>query len=83
MFFDRQAKIAFVLLCLTLVLGSIGFRSAVRALNVYLTKLPVPLREHFDNIPATLGAWEAVAGGSLFRSGPVPSFKPSELREPG
>lgn len=40
------------------MLGNIGFRSAVRSLNVYLQKEAVPLRSHFDNIPARLGEWE-------------------------
>ena len=45
---------------MTLIFGAVGFRSAVRALNVYLKKEPVPLRSHFDNIAAKLGAWDMV-----------------------
>jgi len=38
----------------------VGFQAAVRGLNVYLRKKPVPLRDHFDNIPMALGPWESV-----------------------
>jgi hypothetical protein len=57
--FDRQAKIALILVCTTLTVGGLGFQSAVRALNVYMTKEPVDLRWHFDNIATSLPSWES------------------------
>ncbi len=60
MLFDRQAKLAFIIACGTLVLCGIGFRSAVVYLNVYLEKEPVELRRHLATIPRTLGRWRAV-----------------------
>lgn len=60
MLFDRQAKLAFIIACGTLVLCGIGFRSAVEYLNVYLEKEPVELRRHLATIPRTLGQWRAM-----------------------
>ena len=58
--FDQQAKAAFVVAVLLLGLGGIGFRSAVRELNVVLRKKPVDLRMHLGQIPDILGDWESV-----------------------
>jgi hypothetical protein len=49
-----------VLACITLAVSGVGFRAAVRYLNVYLDKKPVPLRSKFSNIPKTLGRWQVV-----------------------
>jgi len=59
--FDRFARLALILACLTLVIGGAGFTVAVQWLNVYLKKKPVPMRQHFDNISLKLGPWEAIA----------------------
>lgn len=58
--FDRQAKAAFVVLCISLLVCGIGFRAAIAYLNITLKKEPVQLREHFASIPRTLGSWKAV-----------------------
>jgi hypothetical protein len=52
-----------VVLCVALAVGGLGFRSAVRSLNVYLKKQPVPLREHFGNLPRHLPGWKMIAEG--------------------
>jgi len=62
--FDGRARVALILVCLTLVLGGVGLALAVQSLNVYLKKKPVDLRDHFDNIALTLGRWETVAEGA-------------------
>ena len=56
--FDRQAKAAFIVACLVLLVSGLGFEWAVQAWNVYLRKLPVDMRGTFDTIPKTLGRWE-------------------------
>ena len=60
MLFDRQARSAFIIACVTLALCGVGFRSAVGYLNVYLKKEPIELRAHLATIPKTLGRWKAV-----------------------
>lgn len=57
MIFDRQAKYALLVACLTLLVSSIGFRYAVAALNIYLRKEPVALRGSFATISRTIGQW--------------------------
>jgi hypothetical protein len=58
--FDRHAKLALIILCLTLAGGGLAFRAAVGALNAYLSKLPVPLRHPLNDVSRTLGRWQAV-----------------------
>jgi hypothetical protein len=61
MMFDRQAKAAFIVACLVLVASGFGFHRAVTQLNIFLAKEPVPLRQHFSNIPRTLSRrWQAM-----------------------
>lgn len=55
--FDRQAKIALVLVCLLLLCARGGLLYAVRAFNLYLDKKPVELREDFSTVPSELGEW--------------------------
>jgi hypothetical protein len=57
--FDRHAKLALIVASLLLVVCGIGFRGAVNALNIYLQKEPVPLRDSLANIARTLGEWRA------------------------
>lgn len=57
--FDRHARTAFIAAIVVLAGGAVGLRAAATALDVYLRKLPVEMREHFDNIPRTLGSWVA------------------------
>jgi hypothetical protein len=61
--FDRRAKFAWMLTCLLLIGGGIGFGAAARALKVYLTKEPVELRAHLDTIATRVGAWEILGEG--------------------
>lgn len=58
--FDRQARLAFILLCVALLVCGVGFRAAVQAYNISLQKEEVPLRDHFATLPRTLGDWKAV-----------------------
>lgn len=58
--FDRHAKLALIVACVTLLACSIGFRYAVAALNIYLHKEPVQLRGSFSTISRTLGPWSQV-----------------------
>lgn len=55
--FDRRAKFALIIACALLVICGVGFRSVVNALNIYLQKEPVPLRDSLSNIGRTLGNW--------------------------
>lgn len=57
--FDRSARLAFVIACVSLVLAALGFRAATEYLNVYLQKESVELREHFSTISRHLGDWQA------------------------
>lgn len=59
--FDRHAKSALVVACLTLFVCGIGFRYAVHAANAYLEKKPVPLRRALATIPKSLGDWQATS----------------------
>jgi hypothetical protein len=58
--FDRGAKLAFIVACVTLIACGIGFRSAISALNAYLKKEPVELRRQFVSIPTVLPRWQGV-----------------------
>jgi hypothetical protein len=58
--FDRSAKVAFVIACLTLVGSGLAFQSMVKHLNIYLRKEPVELRVHFSSIARSLDTWHAV-----------------------
>ncbi|MBM4102374.1 MAG: exosortase-associated EpsI family protein, partial [Phycisphaerae bacterium] len=60
MLFSGSIRWAFAALLGVLVLSSIAFRASVAALNVYLRKEPVALRESFDTIPTKLGRWRRV-----------------------
>lgn len=60
MVFDRPAKSALIVACVTLAVCGLGFRFAVGYLNIYLRKEPVQVREHFSTIARSLGEWKAV-----------------------
>jgi len=55
--FDHASRLAVIVACLTLLLCGLGFKTAVRALNIYLQKSPVALRRDFPLIPSQLGEW--------------------------
>jgi hypothetical protein len=56
--FVPSVRTAFVALLVTLAAGGLGLRAAMKSLDVYLRKEPVPLRADFGSIPATLGRWQ-------------------------
>jgi hypothetical protein len=58
--FDARCSLAYLAVCATLAGSALGFRAAIEGLNVHLRKLPVPLRESLDSVPAVLGEWERV-----------------------
>ncbi len=58
--FDRQAKYAFIVATFLLGFSGVGFRYAVNALNVFLEKEAVPLRDNLANVSRTLGNWQKV-----------------------
>jgi hypothetical protein len=58
--FDRRSRAAFLVAGMTMLLGGLGFRSAVGWLNVVLRKEPVPIRQHLGQIPRSLGPWRAI-----------------------
>ena len=60
--FDRKARAAFIIACLTLLVAAGGFRYvAIPRLKAYLTKEKVPLRQELGlGIPAKIGDWEAM-----------------------
>ena len=57
--FDHRAKSALIIASVLLIVCGVGFRAAVNALNIYLEKEPVPLRDSLTNIGRTLGEWRA------------------------
>ncbi len=60
MLFRPHIRFAFAAVVVVLVLSAVGFRAAVAALDLYLRKEPVPLRESLDTIPTKLGRWRRV-----------------------
>jgi exosortase/archaeosortase family protein len=64
--FDRRAFTALIVACITLAAGGVGFRYAAAALNIYLRKEAVPLREPFATLPRTLGPWRAVGDDQVY-----------------
>lgn len=56
--FVPSVRTAFVALLVTLAAGGLGLRAAMKSLDVYLRKEPVPLRADFGSIPSTLGRWQ-------------------------
>lgn len=53
-------RTAYLLVLATLVVGGVGMRAAMSALDVYLRKEPVALRADFGSIPTVLGRWQKV-----------------------
>ncbi len=63
--FDRHARTALIVACITLLACSIGFRYAVSALNIYLRKEPVALRGSFATISRSFGEWQQVGEDAI------------------
>lgn len=55
--FENHAKSAFIVACVTLLIAGAGFKGLVHALNVYLKKEPVELRQSLPTLPTRLGQW--------------------------
>lgn len=72
--FDRSAKIAFIVACLTLIGSGVAFQAAVSKLNIYLRKEPVDLREHFTTIHRHLGKWQAIGSDHQLDSAIIESL---------
>ena len=53
-------RVAFASVVIVLISSAVGFRASVSALNLYLRKDSVPLRESLDTIPMKLGRWKRV-----------------------
>ncbi|MBX3354295.1 MAG: exosortase-associated EpsI family protein [Phycisphaeraceae bacterium] len=64
-------RAAFVVTCLTLLAGAIGFRAFALAVNAWLLKEPAPLRAPLSTIPTTLGQWRAVGPDTLLNDAMV------------
>jgi hypothetical protein len=58
--FDRHAKLAFIIACVTLLASGIGFQSSLKYLKFFLKKEPVEPRQSFSNIPRVMQRWKAV-----------------------
>lgn len=71
MLFDRSAKVAFVVACLTLIGSGVAFQATVKNLNIYLKKESVDLRQHFTTIHRNLGPWQAVTTDQQFDAATV------------
>ncbi len=63
---DSGARRAFIVASAALLITGVGFRIAVNQLSIYLTKLPVDLREKFPTIPRTLNNWQAAGADRQF-----------------
>lgn len=55
--FDRQAKLALIILSIILIGCRIGFQISINSLNAFLEKKPVELRAQLSKIPMRLGDW--------------------------
>lgn len=58
--FKPSIRVAFAAVVIVLISSAVGFRASVSALNLYLRKESVPLRESLDTIPMKLGRWKRV-----------------------
>jgi hypothetical protein len=56
--FEPSVRVLYAVLMVALVGGGLGLRAAMRALDVYLRKEPVPLRADLGSIPTRLGEWQ-------------------------
>lgn len=62
--FNSSIRWAYGTVVIVLIACAIGFRVSVAALDIYLKKEPVPLRESLETIPTKLGHWKRVGGDS-------------------
>ena len=76
--FDRHAKTALIVACAVLIASGVGFRVAVAALNITLSKKPVPLRDHFASLPQKFGEWEVAAKDKILGEAIIESLGTNE-----
>jgi hypothetical protein len=72
--FTRAIVPAYVALLATLAAGGLGLRAAMKSLDVYLRKEPVPLRADLGSIPTTLGRWQKLGDDQLMDAAMVESL---------
>ena len=72
--FTRSIVPAYVALLATLAAGGLGLRAAMRSLDVYLRKEPVPLRADLGSIPTALGRWQKLGDDQLMDAAMVESL---------
>jgi hypothetical protein len=72
--FARSIVPAYVALLATLAAGGLGLRAAMKSLDVYLRKEPVPLRADLGSIPTTLGRWQRVGEDQVMDAAMVESL---------
>ena len=79
--FDRYAKLALIVACLTLAGSAMGFQWAVSYLNVYLKKQPVELRSMFNTIPDFIGDWKKAGDDGIMEAAMVESLGTNKYLE--
>ena len=72
--FARSIVPAYVALLATLAAGGLGLRAAMKSLDVYLRKEPVPLRADLGSIPTALGRWQKFGDDQLMDAAMVESL---------
>ena len=72
--FKPSIRVAFAAVVIVLISSAVGFRASVSALNLYLRKDSVPLRESLDTIPMKLGRWKRVGTDSRLGEAMVESL---------
>ena len=72
--FKPSIRVAFAAVVIVLISSAVGFRASVSALNLYLRKESVPLRDSLDTIPMKLGRWKRVGVDSRLGEAMVESL---------
>jgi hypothetical protein len=72
--FNPSIRLAFAAVVIVLISSAVGFRASVSALNLYLRKESVQLRESLDTIPMKLGRWKRVGVDSRLGEAMVESL---------
>ena len=72
--FMPPVRAVYAVLLATLVVGGLGLRAAMTALDVYLKKEPVPLRADLGSIPTALGDWKKVGDDQVMDAAMVESL---------
>jgi hypothetical protein len=72
--FSRSVVPAYLALLATLAAGGLGLRVAMKSLDVYLRKEPVPLRGDLGSIPTVLGRWQRIGEDQVMDAAMVESL---------